>query len=75
MLGKKQKSSAKKVTLSELSNAELDVKYTEIKKELQEIRFKLVTSTVPNVRRIRALKKDIARILTIKNARKAVNAG
>ncbi len=75
MLGKKQKSNAKKITLKELNNAELDVKYTEIKKELQEIRFKLVTSTVPNVRRIRALKKEIARILTVKSARKAVNAG
>ena len=64
-----KKGKQKKASIHEMSDQELDSMYNDLKKEHQELRFKLVTSTVPNVRRIRHIKKDIARILTVKRKR------
>ena len=37
-----------------------------LKEKLSDVRFKLAANKVKNVREIRAIKRDIARILTIK---------
>lgn len=66
-----KKKAGKKVNFAELSDAELSRYYQDFKKELQEIRFSMVTSSYPNNSRIGALKKDIARILTVQNQRKS----
>ena len=64
-----KKGSRKKISFHEFSDEELAKLYTENKKELQELRFNLVTSVVPNIRRFRAAKRDIARILTVQRER------
>ena len=66
-----KKKAAKKVNFTELSDAELTRYHGDFRKELQEIRFSLVTSSYTNNARIGTLKKDIARILTVQNQRKA----
>ncbi len=62
----KQSKSKKKNTWSDLENKELDKSYNELKKELQELRFQKVTSHLANPRRIRFIKRSIARVLTCK---------
>jgi len=42
-------------------------------KKLQELKFNLAAGKVKNVRSVRALKKDIARILTLLNEMKEIN--
>ena len=64
-----KKGAKKKISFHEFSDEELAKLYTENKKELRELRFNLVTSVVPNVRRFRAAKRDIARILTVQRER------
>ena len=59
----------KNIIWSELSDKELDKNYDSLKKELQELRFKKVISHVTNVRRIRFVKRSIARVLTYKRQR------
>jgi large subunit ribosomal protein L29 len=49
------------------SDEELNQLLSESQKKLRELRFNLASGKVKNVRTIRALKKDIARILTILN--------
>ncbi|MCS7163410.1 MAG: 50S ribosomal protein L29 [Thermodesulfovibrio sp.] len=51
--------------LRNLSIEELRKKEKELRKELFNLRFQLSKGELQNVRRIRAVKKDIARILTI----------
>lgn len=46
---------------------ELNQLLSESQKKLRELRFNLASGKVKNVRAIRVLKKDIARILTILN--------
>ncbi|MFO1472578.1 MAG: 50S ribosomal protein L29 [Turneriella sp.] len=65
-----KKKAAKKVNFAELTDAELARYHGDFRKELQEIRFSLVTSSYTNNARIGILKKDIARILTVQNQRK-----
>lgn len=65
-----KKKAGKKVNFGELSDAELTRYHHDFRKELQEIRFSLVTSSYTNNARIGILKKDIARILTVQNQRK-----
>ncbi|MFZ5629704.1 MAG: 50S ribosomal protein L29 [Spirochaetota bacterium] len=65
-----KKKAGKKVNFAELSDAELSRYHQDFRKELQEIRFSLVTSSYTNNARIGILKKDIARILTVQNQRK-----
>jgi len=45
---------------------------TDSTKKLQELRFNLAGGKVKNVKTIRSLKKDIARILTILNEMKTI---
>ena len=59
----------KNVVWSEMSDQELNKNYHNLKKELQELRFKQVTSHVSNIRRIRFVKRSIARVLTHKRQR------
>ena len=48
-----------------LSNEELQKKLSEFKSELFNLRFQLAINQLQNPMRIRAVKKDIARIKTI----------
>jgi large subunit ribosomal protein L29 len=52
--------------IDELSLDELDRSLSETKEELRKQRFKAVTSKVDNPKKIRELRKHIARILTLK---------
>lgn len=63
-MAKKEKKS-KKVSLRSLSEAELKKLHNDYKKELQEIRFSIATSSYNNVSRVKQLKRSVARILTI----------
>jgi large subunit ribosomal protein L29 len=53
--------------LEELSINDLDKSLAESKEALRKERFKSVTSKVENPKKIKELKKHIARILTLKN--------
>jgi len=48
-----------------LSIDELKQKEQELRKELFNLRFRLVTGEVENPMRIRSIRKDIARVLTV----------
>jgi len=52
--------------LEEFTPGDLDKSHAESKEELRKERFKAVTSKVDNPRKIRELKRHIARILTLK---------
>ncbi|MCQ2489008.1 MAG: 50S ribosomal protein L29 [Clostridia bacterium] len=51
--------------LKKLSAAELDAKLLELKDELFKLRFQQAINQLENPMRIKAVKKDIARIKTI----------
>ena len=51
--------------LRTLSQAELDAKLLELKKELFNLRFQQAINQLDNPMRISAVKKDIARVKTI----------
>ncbi len=51
--------------LREMAPDELLKKEQDLRKELFNLRFQQATGEIENPRRIRAIKKDIARILTI----------
>ncbi|MCU0846606.1 MAG: 50S ribosomal protein L29 [Spirochaetes bacterium] len=55
--------------IEELNQQEIDKSLRESKEELRKERFKSVTSKVDNPKKIRELKKHIARILTLKKER------
>lgn len=57
------------LTIDELRKKEFD-----LRKELFNLRFQLAKGELQNVRRIRAVKKDIARILTIITEKKGVKS-
>ncbi len=52
-----------------LSEAELAEKLAELKQELFNLRFQLAVNQLDNPTRIKAVKKDIARIKTIQRQR------
>lgn len=52
-----------------LSETELDTKLAELKQELFNLRFQLAVNQLDNPTRIKAVKKDIARIRTIQRQR------
>ncbi|MDD3491426.1 MAG: 50S ribosomal protein L29 [Candidatus Pacebacteria bacterium] len=58
--------------LRQKSNEELNQLLSESQKKLRELRFNLASGKVKNVRSVRALKKDIARILTILNEKSQI---
>ena len=51
----------------EMSKAELQDKLSELKAELFNLRFQLAVNQLDNPMRIKAVKKDIARIMTVLN--------
>ncbi len=51
--------------IRELSVAELQSKLNDLKAELFNLRFQLAVNQLDNPMRIKAVKKDIARILTV----------
>jgi len=55
----------KATELKKLSAAELDAKLLELKDELFKLRFQQAINQLENPMRIKAVKKDIARIKTI----------
>lgn len=52
--------------LRKLSASELDAKLLELKDELFKLRFQQAINQLENPMRIKAVKKDIARIMTVK---------
>ncbi len=52
-----------------LSQAELETKLSELKEELFNLRFQLAANQLDNPTRIKAVKKDIARIKTVQRER------
>ncbi len=52
----------------ELSTEELNTKLVDLKKELFNLRFQSAINQLENPMRIKAVKKDIARILTVLNS-------
>lgn len=61
--------------IRELSPEKLDEKLTHFRQELFNLRFQHATSQLENTQRIPAVKKAIARILTLKNDLKNDAAG
>ena len=51
--------------LRDLSFEELDQKLAELKEELFNLRFQLATGQFENPMRVRAVRKDIARVKTV----------
>jgi len=58
--------------LRELTLDELARKETDMRKELFNLRFQKATGEIENPMRIRSLKKDIARVLTVITEKKIV---
>jgi large subunit ribosomal protein L29 len=55
--------------LRELSDDELDQKMAETRQELFNLRFQTATGVLENSARLRHAKREISRILTVKNER------
>lgn len=55
--------------LRDLSDDELETKLAEAKEELFNLRFQLVTGQLDNPMRIKQMRKEVARILTIMRER------
>ena len=55
--------------LRELTEEELGQKYNELTEELFNLRFQLATSQMENVGRMRAVRRDVARVKTIQRER------
>lgn len=55
----------KAAEIRELTDAELETKLKDLKAELFNLRFQLAINQLDNPMRIRAVKKDIARIQTV----------
>ncbi len=63
-----------KVTeIRETQTAELQKQVVELKQELFSLRFQQASGQAENASKMRSLRKDIARILTVLNERKAVS--
>jgi large subunit ribosomal protein L29 len=57
--------------LRDLSNDELERKLGETRQELFNLRFQAATGSLENTARLRLAKREIARILTIRQEREA----
>jgi len=55
--------------LREMSQAELDKEFRDLKSELFKLRFQLATNQLDNPMRLREVKKSIARVKTIMRER------
>ena len=58
--------------LRELTDDELDKQMAETRKELFNLRFQSATGALENSARLRLAKREIARILTVKNEREGL---
>lgn len=56
----------KNAEIKELSIKDLDIKLKDLKSELFNLRFQLATNQLENPMRIKAVKKDIARVQTFR---------
>ncbi|GMT41630.1 MAG: hypothetical protein IEMM0002_0041 [bacterium] len=65
----------KAAELRELTDEEIKVKLEEMRKDNLNIRFQMTTQQAENPARVRFLKRDIARLLTIVNERKNAKDG
>ena len=63
---KEEASNLKASQLRELSSEELDKKLVEAKQNLFNLRFQLAIGKLENVVKVKEIKKEIARILTVK---------
>jgi len=61
----------KAAELREITKEELERKEQDLRRELFNLRFQQATGEIENPMRIRAIKKDIARVLTIANEKKS----
>jgi large subunit ribosomal protein L29 len=59
----------KPAELREMGNAELQERLDQSRQELFNLRFQAATQQIENVRRMREVKKDVARIVTILSER------
>ena len=64
-----EENALKASALRELTEDELGQKYDELTEELFNLRFQLATSQMENVGRMRAVRRDIARLKTIQRER------
>ncbi len=65
---------AKKATLVELDDTDLFERLADYKEELFNLRFQFATNQLDNSTRLKAVKKDIARVLTELRAREIADA-
>jgi large subunit ribosomal protein L29 len=61
----------KAAELREGTTEELERKEQELRRELFNLRFQQATGEIENPMRIRAIKKDIARVLTVAREKKS----
>ena len=61
----------KAAELREITKEELERKEQDLRRELFNLRFQQATGEIENPMRIRAIKRDIARVLTIANEKKS----
>lgn len=61
--------------LRAMSQEELNKKLTEAKEELFNLRFQMSTAQLANPRRVRQVRRDIARIETVRRERELANGG
>ncbi|HEU0335049.1 MAG TPA: 50S ribosomal protein L29 [Gaiellaceae bacterium] len=59
--------------LRDLTDDELEEKMAETRRELFNLRFQSATGALENSARLRTAKREIARILTVKNEREATH--
>ncbi|MCR1808610.1 50S ribosomal protein L29 [Haploplasma modicum] len=55
----------KAIELRKLTNQELEIRISELKEELFNLRFQLAVGQLENTARIKTVKRTIARMLTI----------
>ena len=61
--------------LRDLTDEELDRKMAETRQELFNLRFQSATGALENPARLRLAKREIARILTVRNERELAKEG
>ncbi len=59
----------KAAEIREMTDEELDRKEADLREELFNLRFQHAMGKLENTARLKALKRDIARILTVKRSR------
>lgn len=60
--------------LRELSDTELGEKHGDLKEELFNLRFQMVTGQLDNPRRLKQVRHEIARVLTVQRERELASA-